>query len=306
MDIKEIQNALYGPMPSFRTPFTKDGEIDWKAIPQVLEAALAGNPKCLALTAGDSHFECMSNQEIAEVTKRVCEIAVPRTMVITADLNYATARAREFAEFCRSCGSKVFMPLPPDWQKSTSQETLAQHYAAVAEILPVMIVTNRFRLRGDAFGLATMHRALDLSPRIISIKEDNGGRFACDVAEQFGDRCAVIAGGSKRLHLLMRPFGRVASYFSIFMCLKPELAWAYWNHCEEGRIIEAEKFFREVESPLFNACSQQSASIDASFHAIYEIYGICGRWRRAPYTVCSDEDVDRLRAILADLSLLPN
>ncbi|HRJ72971.1 MAG TPA: dihydrodipicolinate synthase family protein [Terrimicrobiaceae bacterium] len=305
MKYEDIQNEIQGPVPSFRTPFTQEGEIDWGSIPKVVEAALSGRPRCLLLTAGDSHFECLSEKEIAEVTRRVCDIAAGRTLVVTADFQYATRRAIEFAEFCRSCGSRVFMSLPPDWQSSCSAETLAAHYAAVAEALPVMIVTNRFRTRGDAFGLTAIRRAFERSERIVSIKEDLGGRFACDVAQEFSSRCAVMAGGSKRLHILMRPYG-LSSYLSLFMNLYPELAWAYWEHTAAGRFPEAEEIFRRKEIPLFAFLAGQRASFDAGIHALYEIHGLGRRWRRPPYTNFTDEEVRRLGDLLASLDLLPD
>lgn len=304
MTCEEIQNRIQGPIPSFRTPFTREGEIDWDSFPKIVEAALSGRPHCLLLTAGDSHYECLAETEIAEVTRRVCDIASSETLVVTADFQYATRRAVEFAEFCRSCGSKVFMPLPPDWQASCSPETLADHYAAVAKVLPVMIVTNRFRTRGDAFGLNTIRRAFERSERIVSIKEDLSGRFACDVAREFSSRCAVMAGGSKRLHILMRPYG-VSSYLSLFMNLYPELAWQYWEHTCGGRIEKAEEIFREKEIPLFTFLAGQRASFDAGLHALYEIHGLGQRWRRPPYTNYTDGEVRALAELLESLKLLP-
>ncbi len=304
MPLDEIKSRIRGPIPSFRTPFTREGEIDWDAVPKIVEAALSGHPDCLLLTAGDSHYECLSESEIAEVTRRVCDIAAARTLVVTADFQLPTRRVMEFAEFCRSCGSGVFMPLPPDWQSSCSPETLAAHYAAVATVLPVMIVTNRFRTRGDAFGLATIRRAFEQSEGIVSIKEDVGGRFACDVALEFSSRCAVMAGGSKRLHALMRPYG-LSSYLSLFMNVRPELARAYWEHTVAGRFQEAEAILRQKEIPLFSFLAGQRASMDAGFHALYEIHGLGQRWRRPPYTTYTDEDARRLGDLLASLDLLP-
>lgn len=305
MTIDEIRNQITGPIPSFRTPFTRQGEIDWEAVPKIVEAALSGQPRCLLLTAGDSHYECLSESEIAEVTRRVCDMASSRTLVVTADFQYATRRAVEFATFCRSCGSEVFMSLPPDWQASCSPETLADHYAAVADVLPVMIVTNRFRTRGDVFGKNTIRRAFERSDRVVSIKEDMGGRFACDVAQEFSSRCAVMAGGSKRLHVLMRPFG-VSSYLSLFMNLYPTLAWQYWEHTAAGRFLEAEEIFRQKEAPLFGFLAGQRASFDAGLHALYEIHGLGKRWRRPPYTSYTDNEVHRLGDLLVSLDLMPD
>ena len=67
----EIRQCLTGPIPSVKTPFNKDGSIDYEGLGNQIEFLLGAKCRIILLTDGDSHLECMSRQEIAEVTRKV-------------------------------------------------------------------------------------------------------------------------------------------------------------------------------------------------------------------------------------------
>ena len=55
-----------------------------------------------------------------------------------------TAVRADFARFAAGAGADVLMVLPPDWDASTTPDTLAEHYGAVAAHFPAMLVTGIF------------------------------------------------------------------------------------------------------------------------------------------------------------------
>src|SRR5258706_3949067 len=167
----EIRAALTGTIFSICTPFFRDGSIDYVGLSQQIDWIIAAGAGTVLLTAGDSHYIILSDQEIADVTRAVIEHTAKRALVVVAARTYGTPQAIEFAKFARGLGADVFMVLPPDWGSSSTPETLTEHYASVAEHIPVMLVTNVFIPRGLEFGLRTLRLCLDQVVDLVEIND---------------------------------------------------------------------------------------------------------------------------------------
>lgn len=299
-----IREKLTGIVVSIRTPFTQNGEVDYDAFPRVLEAGLRGGSKCLLLTAGDSHFDCLTDDEIKEVTRLVCDFGKQRdVLVVAADRNHTTKQAIAFAEFARSCGADVIMPLPPDWAQSITPETFANHWLEISKVMPVMAVTNRFRDKPLHFGLSAIRLALDKGANLCSIKEDVGGILAQRMAFDFGSLLPVFAGGPHRLHLDMHAYG-ASGFMAPFGAICPSFGKNYLAAINENRLHDAARMVVEVEASLFQAAAQVSGGWNAAFHGLYELAGLCYRWRRPPYASIGDAELKALREVATRLGLL--
>ena len=71
----ELREALNSPVPSVRTPFTPDGDMDLDGIRAQVDFAIAGDAKFLMLTCGDSLHTVLSDEEVAQLAKVVVEQA---------------------------------------------------------------------------------------------------------------------------------------------------------------------------------------------------------------------------------------
>ena len=298
----EIREALTGPVPSIRTPFTRHGDVDFDGLRRILDFCIAAGGKTMLLTAGDSHYLCLTDAEIAEVTRVTVEHVAGRAMVVAADRYYGTPAALRFARQVKEVGADVLMLMPPDWAASCTPESFAEHYAAVSEIMPVMVVTNVFLPRGEAFGLKTLEITLDRAPGVAALKDDVCGAFARKMGLLVHDRWAVISGGQKQNHLNNLPYG-CDGYLSTFMTFKPEIARRYWSAIEAGRTAEAVAVIRDRDMPLFDHIMSYTGGFDACMHGIQEITGLAERWRRPPYHSLTDAEMARLRGFLQGLGV---
>ena len=111
----EIRSNLTGPVSSIRTPFMKDGSVDEDGLRSFIDRGIDGGSRTMILTAGDSHYYCLTDQEIADITKITVDHTAGRAMVISADYFYSTDRAIEFARFSKDVGADLYMTLPPTW-----------------------------------------------------------------------------------------------------------------------------------------------------------------------------------------------
>ena len=197
MDRDEVRAHLTGIISSIATPFNRDGSVDYDGLRNQIDFVLAGGSRTVLLTAGDSHYICMSEAEIAEVTRVTCEHTAGRGMVVAADRYYDTRRSVAFASFAKELGADVLMVLPPNWGPSCTVETMVEHYGEVSRTMPVMIVTGAFSAQGAEFGLEVIDRTLDRFENVVAIKDDMCGDFARRLCLVAHERVAVFAGGTE-------------------------------------------------------------------------------------------------------------
>ena len=72
-----------------------------------------------------------------------------------------------------------------------------------------------------------------------------------------------------------------------------------------GDIKSAAEVIAQYDMPFFQyVYNSFPAGGDAGQHAILELAGICGRWRRDPLPDFSDQDMEQLKAFLNTNNML--
>ncbi len=299
---EEIREALTCPIASVPTLFLRDGSIDFDGVRNYIDFTIAGGTKTILITYGDSLYSLLSDREIAEMTRVVVEHTASRALVVAADGIWATPQEIEFAEYARDVGADVLMVLPPDWAVSCTAETFVEHYAAIAQHIPVMVVTNVFARR-QALGLEVLETLRDEVEGIVAIKDDVGGDFVRKMCLLVHDHWAVFAGGQKQNHLDIVPYG-CDGYLSTFIQFKPSVAQEYWTATQTGDWGRARDIISTYDMPYFDFVIGLPGGFDAGIHGVLELFGIAQRWRRKPYYTLNDEDMDRLADFFRQKSLL--
>ena len=303
MDRDEVREHLTGPISSIRTPFNRDGSVDYDGLRSVIDYDLAAGSKTALLTVGDSHYICLSEEEIAEVTRVTCEQASGKGMVVAADRQHDTARSVAFAEFAKETGADVLMVLPPNWGPSCTVDSLAEHYVAVSGVMPVMIVTGVFLPLGDAFALETIERTLAASSNVVAVKDDMCGDFARRLCLLAHDRVAVFAGGQKVNHMNMWPYG-CDGYMSTYITFDSDVSNRYWKAIEAMDLVTARGIIRHFDMAYFDFVSTLTGGWNAGFHGAMELFGVTKRWRRKPYYSLNDEEMETLAEFFKGKGLL--
>ena len=299
-----MRARLSGPMPSIKTPFLRDGGVDYRGLRRLIDFNLGAGAKALMLTAGDSHYVALTEKEIAEVTKVTVQHTAGRALVIAADRYYHTTQSVKFARYAKEVGADLLMVMPPDWGGSCTTRSMAEHYQPVAEVMPVMLVTNVFISRGQKFGLETLEIVRDTVPNVVAVKDDMVGEFARKMALLVHDRWAVVSGGQKQNHLLTHPYG-CDGYVSTFISFKPEISHAYWKAITRNDLAGARRIIRDYDFPFFELVMGLPGGFNAGIQAIHELTGVAQRWRRKPYHSLTDEQFEGLRTGLKKLRILP-
>jgi dihydrodipicolinate synthase/N-acetylneuraminate lyase len=197
----------------------------------------------------------------------------------------------------------MLMVLPPDWGGSSTPRTLTDHYAAVAEHIPVMVVTNVFIPRGMAFGLETLKTVFREVKGVYAVKDDWCGEFARKMSLLVHERWAVLSGGQKQNHLNNLFYG-CDGYLSTFINFKPEVARNYWNTIQANNLTKARDIIRDYDLPYGDLISSFPGGFDAGIHGTLEIFGIAKRWRRKPYYNLNEEEMEKLKEFLVKRCLV--
>jgi dihydrodipicolinate synthase/N-acetylneuraminate lyase len=299
----ELQNALANPIPSIRTPFRKDGGIDFDGVESYVERCLTNGAMALMLTAGDSLYSLLTDDEVAEMTRFVVERTAGRAAVIAADRIWWTGKSVEFARYCREVGADILMVLPPDWAHSCTPQTLVEHYRAIANEIPVMVVTGYMIPRGISWGLEAIKKVYKEVEGVVAIKDDFCNEFGRRMTAMVSDRWTVIAGGLKQNHFNLAPYG-CRGHLSTLIVYKPEIALDYWNAMTSGDFKTAATIIVKYDMPFMEILRTCPGGFDAGMHAWGALCGIYERWRRPPYHSLTDEEMDSLAESLRRIGVL--
>lgn len=306
----ELREALDSPIPSIRTPFTRDGEMDLDGVRAQVDFAIAGGARTLMLTWGDSLHSLLTDEEVALLAKVVVEHAAGRTRVIAADNGWAINKAVAYGEYCAEIGADLLMLLPPDWASSTTPETVVTHFNAVSEHVPTMLVTAFFNQggvfagRSAGFQLAVARALYEGVPGMVAVKDDILGDPGIELCMRTRDRWAVVSGGLMKNHALFVPYG-VDGYLCLFMSFKPETAWQYFDAMKSGDFETAWRIIREIERPVMDLLqSSGEGGFNTAVHGLMELFGICQRYLRLPYHTMTDAQLEKLEDSIRRLGLL--
>ncbi len=304
--LSELRNRLDNPIPSIRPPFLENGEIDWTGLDTVIGSLIDNGAESLLLTAGDSHYQSLSGSEISDLTRRVGRMTGSRIPWIAADYLCDTARSITLAEEARAAGASLFMPLPPHWGNSLTVESLARHYITVAQILPIVPVTNflaGWSIERLCALFENVHKAL--GERLVAIKDDLLGDPGRRLALALAEHCPIFVGGQKINHLSLLPFGG-RGYLSTLLLFSPEITHAYWQAVRRGDLKSCLRFIRDWDEPLFALLKRQPGGFDAGLHGMMELWGLSTRWRRPPYHSLSAEELETFTHDLVQLGWRPS
>jgi len=303
MSKDQMRAALTGPVASVSTPFKRDGSLDFAALRNFIDFVIAGGSKTVLLTHGDSLYTLLSDDEVADITKVAVEHTAGRALVTAACNGWATPQAVEFGRYCRELGADILMLMPPDWARSATVATFVDHYRAVAQQIPVMVVTNVFSRWPEAQALQVLETLRDTEPNLVAVKDDLCGGFARKLGLLVHDTWAVISGGQKQNHFNNLPYG-CDGYLSTFTLFRPEIAQSYWQAIVAADLSTAVAIIRDYDMPLFDYIGGLTGGFDAGVHGTLELFGVAERWRRNPYYSLSDAELEQLADFYRGLGLL--
>lgn len=177
------------------TPFTADGEVDYKAIQRLVEYQIQNGADFLCILATTGETPCLSAEEKNNIKNLVVEINRGRLPVLMGCGGNNTRAVVEELKTADWTGIDGVLSVCPYYNKP-SQEGLYQHFKAIAEAspLPVVLYNVPGRTGVNMKSETTVRLARDCE-NIVAVKEASGSLGQVDeIIKNKPERFDVISG----------------------------------------------------------------------------------------------------------------
>ena len=177
------------------TPFTADGEVDYKAIVRLVEYQIQNGADFLCILATTGETPCLSTEEKENIKKLVVDTNRGRLPILMGCGGNNTRAVVEELKTADWTGIDGVLSVCPYYNKP-SQEGLYQHFKAIAEAspLPVVLYNVPGRTGINMKSETTVRLARDCE-NIVAVKEASGSLEQVDeIIKNKPDRFDVISG----------------------------------------------------------------------------------------------------------------
>lgn len=177
------------------TPFTIDGEVDYKALARLVEYQVSNGANFLCILATTGETPCLTREEKDEITEVVKQVNAGRVRILKYCGGNNTAAVVDEIRRSDWSGIDGILSICPYYNKP-SQEGLYQHFKAIAEAspLPVVLYNVPGRTGVNMKSSTTVRLARDFD-KIVAIKEASGSLEQVDeIIKMKPDRFDVISG----------------------------------------------------------------------------------------------------------------
>ena len=177
------------------TPFTADGEVDYKSLKRLVEYQLDNGADFLCILATTGEAPCLNTAEKDEITVFIKEIVNGRIPILKYCGGNNTAAVVDEIKTTDWTGIAGILSICPYYNKP-SQEGLYQHFKAISEASPLPIVLYNVPGRtGVNMTAATTVRIAKDFPNIVGVKEASGSLEQVDeIIKNKPDNFDVISG----------------------------------------------------------------------------------------------------------------
>ena len=177
------------------TPFTTDGEVDYKSLKRLVEYQLDNGADFLCILATTGEAPCLTKAEKDELTVFIKEIVYGRIPILKYCGGNNTAAVVEEIKTTDWSGIDGILSICPYYNKP-SQEGLYQHFKAISEASPLPIVLYNVPGRtGVNMSAATTVRIAKDFTNIVAVKEASGSLEQVDeIIKNKPDNFDVISG----------------------------------------------------------------------------------------------------------------
>lgn len=288
----EFQRKLRGPMLSFPTCYTKDFQLDYAGMRRMIDRAIESGVGVVTLTAGNNDYECLTDDEIRQLTRFMIETVDGRAVTIAATGPWWSGQSIEYAQFAEAAGVDAVQIL---MAANGTDEGHVKHFQQIASAIKLPLV-----LHGEPS--MELWKRLVTIDSLVAFKLEADHPLGLPVLEEFGDRLNIFAGGRDSTFLAYQPHGMQA-YFSVFTPFAPEIAMQIWEAVTENRLQDAHQVIKRYEMPFFEQWGKFGGL--AFWRATLEHFGVASRWQRPPAQSLTDAQMQEVKDFYEQLGLTP-
>lgn len=189
------RNIFKGLGVALVTPFTTEGEVDYKALKRLVEYLIQNGADFLCILATTGETPCLTTDEKNKIKQLVIDVNRGRVPILIGCGGNNTRAVVEELKTTDWTGIDGILSVCPYYNKP-SQEGLYQHFKAIAEASPLPVVLYNVPGRtGINMKSETTVRLANDCENIVAIKEASGSLEQVDeIIKNKPDRFDVISG----------------------------------------------------------------------------------------------------------------
>lgn len=189
------RNIFKGLGVALVTPFTTEGEVDYKALKRLVEYLIQNGADFLCILATTGETPCLSTDEKNKIKQLVIDVNRGRVPILIGCGGNNTRAVVEELKTTDWTGIDGILSVCPYYNKP-SQEGLYQHFKAIAEASPLPVVLYNVPGRtGINMKSETTVRLANDCENIVAIKEASGSLEQVDeIIKNKPERFDVISG----------------------------------------------------------------------------------------------------------------
>lgn len=169
-----IDNIFRGLGIALITPFTKEGEVDYKALTRLVEYQITNGADFMCILATTAETACLTKEEKDKITDLIKTVNNGRVPILKYCGGNNTRAVVEEIKSTDWSGIDGILSICPYYNKP-SQEGIYQHFKAIAEVSPKPLILYNVpgRTGVNMKAETTVRLAWDF-PNIVGIKEASG------------------------------------------------------------------------------------------------------------------------------------
>jgi 4-hydroxy-tetrahydrodipicolinate synthase len=267
------------------TPFTSEGQIDFSAIPAIVENITTGSANYLVIMGTTAEASCLTSDEKDQIIKTIIESNYGKLPLVIGIGGNNTANVVEEINNTDLSSFQAIMSVCPYYNKPT-QEGIYQHFKKIAKASPLPIIVYNVPSRtGVYIEVDTFVRLVNDFENIIAIKDASGDMSH---AENLIKKCPThvqVISGEDALNLPMLVAGAVGT-ISVLGNALPLTIVRMFHYVAEGNLKKAYELHYElldIISLLFEEGNP------AGIKALLETLSLCDKTVRLPLVSASDQ-----------------
>jgi 4-hydroxy-tetrahydrodipicolinate synthase len=295
---KEVKGTVI-PLP---TPFTKDGEVDYKTMHSYVEFLVANGIKNVMTTVGTSRFNLLTDEEVFKLNETVVNAAAGKAVTIVANPTVGSVkRTIEFGKHAEKIGADFFLAYYPE--RYYGEQNIYDYFHAITKEVSTPILLHEMPMR-NGFGAGTVQYSIPLLeqllalPTIAGFKEEAlDNEYSNKILTTFEDKAVIIGAGGGMSRYLLRDYdlGSKAFLGGIGNFI-PSLENDFYNAITSGDKAKAEKIVNEIELPYFQKVVP--FGWHPSLKAAIALKGLMQPYERAPMIEIKGEQLEQLTAVM--------
>jgi dihydrodipicolinate synthase/N-acetylneuraminate lyase len=284
-----FKRHLAGPILSLPTTFTADLKVDFPAVKKIIGRARRYRVPVFALTAGNSKYAVLSDDEIRQVTEAMVAAVDRDGLTIAATGAWPADRVIDYAKFSEKIGADALQVLLPE--KVTAEDELVKHFEKIASKTRLPLV-----LHGQ-YSLPLLRRLVKIES-IVAMKEDGHLTDFIDQAIEFGDRLEIFTGGAENRYLVGYPYG-CRAFFATYTGFAPDIPMKFWREIQAGNLQAAVAINKKYDHPFIQRFSHPF------WHATLEHFGVAQRYLREPFKSFTEDQMKDVKMFFDGQGISP-